>query len=73
MKKQRHLRNVLSTAAPFLWTPGAGPDADALSSYMSEEVYFDWLCSISTFDYLEQELGAFPGIFHSLYIANPGA
>ena len=31
MKKQRRCRNVPSTAAPFLWPPGAGPDADALA------------------------------------------
>ena len=37
-------------------------------SYFVEEVYLDWLTSISTVPYLEAELAEIPAAFEKLYV-----
>lgn len=37
-------------------------------SYINEQVYLDWLTSISEYDYIEAEMGGIPNQFEELYI-----
>jgi hypothetical protein len=62
---------ALGLDAAFL--PRANRDATlaTLASFMNDDVYLDWLCSIADVDYLESELADLPERFRELYVMKP--
>jgi hypothetical protein len=47
---------------------------ETFSSYFVEDVFLEWLATISTVPYLEEELAEIPATFEKLYVrrAQPG-
>jgi hypothetical protein len=57
----------------FLPRPNREAALATLEAFMGDDLYLEWLCSISEFDYLESELADLPERFRELYILDAPA
>lgn len=62
------LKLSASPTARFIPEHSRQAAAKLLHSYFTDDVYLDWLSSISAVPYLEGELGAIPSTFEDLYV-----